>query len=125
MFREENGCNPGDPVAWVIETVTLMESGNYLCIIASVDNKDVGFVDFFFYNDQAKGGVIVQIRHLYVSPRYRGTGVSRNLLLKSLRAMKNAGCSKIRVVPSTKRRLQYERAGFKEHSVILEREMWK
>lgn len=121
MVEEETGKSPVDPLIWIHETMGLLRSGAYKCIVAMDGETTVGFVDFFIIEEAITGSPVAMLRHAYIRPAWRKTGISQSLLLRSWREIKKSGCTRMMLVPAEQKQGAYERLGFKKSRVVMEK----
>ena len=67
------------------------QGGNYFVLVAEIDNKIIGFIDWFMYPEPSTGKIHAVGQHFFVIPEERKKSISGTLYKKMMNISKKQG----------------------------------
>lgn len=102
-----------------------LENKDYLCLVAEINEKVVGFIDMWAFPDVSHGAYLAQIQNFVVTEKMRGKGIGTKLVEEVILFFRNKKYHELHVWTEKKNRgaIQlYKRLGFGKEQLLLEME---
>jgi ribosomal protein S18 acetylase RimI-like enzyme len=103
-----------------------MKDKNYLCLVAELNKKIIGFIDMWAFPDVSHGAYLAQIQNLIVSKKFRNKGIGAKLIKEAIKFSKKRKYHELHVWTEKKNKVAvklYKKLGLKKEHVLLEKEL--
>lgn len=103
-----------------------LRNKNYLCLVAELNKKIVGFIDLWAFPDVSHGACLAQIQNLVVTRKFRGMRIGTKLIKEVIKFSKKKKYHELHVWTEKKNKAAiklYKKVGFKKEQVLLEMEL--
>ena len=112
--------------AWARKALEkLLATENYVILVAELDGKIVGFIDYYILPSVWEKWNEATINYLFIDKEYQGRGIGSKLLKEVIKQTDKMGIMELHVgtEKENKRAIRlYKKHGFRKEYLLLERE---
>ena len=108
------------------ERQKLLRDANSYILLAEIDEKIIGFINFTVRKTLLHHGSSVLIDEFIITESYRRKEVGKKLIFAAVEKCKHLGCCEIEVSTESTNNVArkfYKNCGFKEKGVLLEKDL--